>query len=141
MNLQEATRLIRQCAERMDALYGNTVFDEWAVISVHEKMGRILSYLGPRRVDFQKKFAEDVEDLRAEFLSGSHGCGDFGFSRHGVGTKAESFMVLGKGIYLICNNTGQSMDQITKNPLWLQAQVPFAELGDKFRGDPLTAQD
>lgn len=139
MNLQEATRLIRLCAERMDALYGKTVFDEWAVISVHEKKARILTYLGPRRADFKRNFAEDVKDLRTELLSGTHGCGDFGFSRHGVGTRAEAFMVLGKNLYLICNNTGVSMDEISKSPLWLSAQVPFAELGDKFRGDPLVA--
>jgi hypothetical protein len=138
MNLQEATQLIKQCAERMDALYGSAVFDELAVIAVHEKKARIVNYVGPRRADFQKNFAEDVKDLRAELLAGTHGCGDFGFSRHGVGTQAEAFMVLGQGIYLICNNTAQSMDQITKNPLWLQAQVPFAELGDKFRASPLT---
>lgn len=125
----------------MDALYGQPVFDEWAVISVHEKKARVLAYIGPRRADFQKNFAEDVKDLRTELLAGTHGCGDFGFSRHGVGTQAEAFMVLGQGIYLICNNTAQSMDQITKSTLWLNAQVPFAELGDQFRGDPLTVQD
>jgi hypothetical protein len=46
-------------------------------------------------------------------------------------------MVLGKEIYLICNNTVQSMDAITKDPLWLGAQVPFVELSDKFRADPV----
>jgi hypothetical protein len=140
MNLQEATKLIRQCAERMDALYGNTVFDEWAVIAIQEKKGRILNYSGPRRTDFQKNFAADEEDFIALLLSGTHGSGDFEFARHGVGTKADAFMVLGRRIYLICNNTRQSMEQITQNPLWLQAQVPFAELGDKFRADPITTQ-
>jgi hypothetical protein len=46
-------------------------------------------------------------------------------------------MAVGPGIYLICNNTVQSMDGITKDPLWLGAQVPFVELSDKFRADPL----
>lgn len=137
MNLQEATKWIRQCAERMDALYGKTVFDEWAVVAVQEKTGRILTYSGPRRGDFQKYFAADGAELRAELLNGTYGCGDFEFSRHGVGTKGDALLVLGRGIYLICNNTEQSMDQITKNPLWLNAQAPFAELGDKFRADPL----
>jgi len=31
----------------------------------------------------------------------------------------------------------QSMDVIAKDPLWLAAQVPFVELCDKFREDPL----
>ena len=63
--------------------------------------------------------------------------GDFEFTRHGVGTGFESFMVVGKGMYLICNNTVQSMDAISKDPLWIGAQVPFVELSDKFRSDPL----
>jgi hypothetical protein len=49
-------------------------------------------------------------------------------------------MVLGEGIYLICNNTVQSMDGIAKDPLWLGAQVPFVELSDKLRDDPLVAR-
>jgi hypothetical protein len=32
------------------------------------------------------------------------------------------------------------MDGIAKDPLWLGAQVPFAELSDKFRADPVAAR-
>jgi hypothetical protein len=46
-------------------------------------------------------------------------------------------MLLGHAMYLICNNTSDSMDNIAKDPRWLKAQVPFAELGDKLRPDPL----
>ena len=46
-------------------------------------------------------------------------------------------MMLGKSFCLICNNTAKSMDGISKNPRWLSAQVPFAELSDRFRGNPL----
>jgi len=38
---------------------------------------------------------------------------------------------------LICNNTHESMDSIAKNSRWLGAQVPFAELSDKIRANPL----
>ena len=44
---------------------------------------------------------------------------------------------MGPGVYLICNNTRESMDAITKNPRWLDAQVPFAELADKVRDHPV----
>ena len=137
MTLDEASLLIRRCAERMDALYGQTVFDEWAVVSILDHKARLLFYLGPRRADFQKNFADDVADLRAEHRDSTLGNGDFGFTRHGVGTKAEAFMVLGKDIYLICNHTTSSMEEIAKNPKWLAAQAPFAELGDQFRSHPL----
>jgi hypothetical protein len=49
-------------------------------------------------------------------------------------------MALGSECFLICNNTVQSMDAITADPLWLAAQVPFVELSDKFREDPLRYQ-
>jgi hypothetical protein len=137
MTFEEAGKWIRGCAERMDELYGKVVFDEWAVVSLVQHKARIVTYLGPRKEDFQRNFAKDVQDLRAELLSDQHDIGDFEFARHGFGTKVEAFMVVGEDLYLICNNTAQSMTAIAKDPLWLSAQVPFVELSDRFRSDPL----
>jgi hypothetical protein len=139
MTLDQATKLIKSCAEQMDARYKKTVFDEWAIISVEDKKVRLLAYIGPRKEGFQKNFLADAGPLRAGLLAEEPNIGDFEFARHGVGPAFESFMVLGKGIYLICNNTVQSMDAITKDPLWLGAQVPFVELSDKMRDDPVVA--
>jgi hypothetical protein len=135
MNLEQANQRIQKCAGRMNAAYKQVVFDEWAVVSFMERKGKILSYTGPRREDFQKNFANDIRELRVELLDNTHGVGDFEFARHGVGTGVEAFMIIGMGIYLICNNTKNSMDGITKDPLWLGAQVPFVELSDEFRAD------
>lgn len=137
MTLDQANQQIQACAARMNAAYHQVVFDEWAVMSFKNRSGRILSYTGPRREDFQKNFANDIKELRVELLNNTHGVGDFEFSRHGVGTGVEAFMIVGLGLYLICNNTTLSMDEIAKNPLWLNAQVPFAELGDQFRASPV----
>jgi hypothetical protein len=137
MTLDEVKNLIKQCAARMDAFYGTTVFDEWAVISLAENKARVLAYVGPRNDDFLKNFANDLGSLRAELLDTNYGTGDFAFARHATGTKFEAFMVLGSAIYLICNHTRATMDAIAKNPKWLDAQVPFAELGDKLRISPL----
>jgi hypothetical protein len=137
MTAEEAIRNIKVCTDQMNDRYGNMVFDEWAIISLAHNKGRILSYVGPRNDDFLKNFARDLGTLRAELLAGKYTIGDFEFSRHGVGTGFEVFMVLGDGLYLICNNTVSSMNDITKNPRWLNAQVPFAELGDQVRSDPL----
>jgi hypothetical protein len=137
MTLDEVKLLIKTSAARMDALYEKTVFDEWAVISLAENRARVLAYVGPRNDDFLKNFASDLGSLRSELVGGNFGVGDFAFSRHGTGTRFEAFMVLGMAVYLICNNTRDSMDNITKNPSWLKAQVPFAELGDKLRMNPL----
>jgi len=138
MTLDQAKELIKLCAEQMHAQYDKVVFDEWAVISLGEYKGRVHAYMGPRKEGFKKNFLTDAGSLRAGLLAAEHPAGDFEFARHGVGTGFEAFMVLGKGLYLICNNTSQSMDTITKDPLWLAAQVPFAELSEKFRADPLT---
>lgn len=137
MTLDEAKNLIKVCIGQMDACYGKTVFDEWSVLSLAENKARILAYVGPRNDDFLKNFANDLGSLREELLGANYGVGDFAFARHGVGTRFEAFMVLGIAIYLICNNTHESMDTIAKNPKWLNAQVPFAELGDKLRMNPL----
>ena len=75
--------------------------------------------------------------MRTGILEEQYQIGDFEFSRHGVGTGFESFLVLGRGLYLICNNTAETMDAIAKNPKWIGAQVPFVELSERFRADPL----
>ncbi len=138
MTFDQVNKQIKACAQQMDARYGKVVFDEWAIVSLADQKGRLLSYIGPRKDGFQKNFLNDAGSLRAGLLTKQYDPGDFEFSRHEVGPGFESFMVLGKGMYLICNNTVQSMDAITKDPLWLGAQVPFVELSDKLRSDPVT---
>ena len=85
----------------------------------------------------QEERLRELQELRGELLNDQHTNGDFEFAHHGFGTKVEAFMVVGDGLYLICNNTTQAMDGIAKDPLWLSAQVPFVELSDGFRSDPL----
>jgi hypothetical protein len=137
MTLDEAKNFIRNCASQMNSRYGRVVFDEWAVVSLAENKARVLVYYGPRNDDFLQNFVKDLGALRSELIGGRYGVGDFEFSRHGAGTGFESFMVLGPGAYLICNNTSESMESIARNPRWLGAQVPFVELSDKVRDDPL----
>ena len=98
---------------------------------------KVLAYTGPRNDDFLKNFARDLGTLRSALVGGGYGPGDFEFARHGTGTGYEAFLVVGQGLYLICNNTSESMESITKNPRWLGAQVPFAELSEKVRANPL----
>jgi len=121
----------------MNARYGGMVFDEWAIVSLERNRARIVFYTGPRNDDFLKHFVGDLGALRSALLDATYGAGDFEFARHGVGTGIEAFLVLGPGLYLICNNTAETMDGIGKNPRWLGAQVPFAELAEKVRANPL----
>jgi hypothetical protein len=137
MTLEETTKAIKHCSEQMNARYKKVVFDEWAIVSLIHKKSRILNYVGPRNDDFLKNFANDLGALRTELLDARRGAGDFEFTRHGVGTLFEAFVVLGDGHYLICNNTASSMEQLAKDARWIEAQVPFVELSDKVRSSPL----
>jgi hypothetical protein len=138
MTLEETFAEIKACASLMDTRYGKPVFDEWAIISLVENKARVLAYIGPRNDEFLREFVKDLGTLRAELHAEKYNTGDFEFERHGAGTRYEVFMVLGMGLYLICNNTHESMDAIAKDPRWLNAQVPFAELSDKIRANPLS---
>ncbi|HKI69498.1 MAG TPA: hypothetical protein VKA67_07915 [Verrucomicrobiae bacterium] len=137
MTVDEILKQIKGCADQMNDRYGKVVFDEWAVVSLVKNRACILAYVGPRNDDFLKNFANDLGALRSGLLAAEHHVGDFEFARHGVGTGFEAFMVVGEGIYLICNNTQASMNDIAKDPRWLNAQVPFAGLSDKVRSHPL----
>jgi len=137
MTLDEIREKAKACAGQMNTLYGGTVFDEWVVVSLERNRARILHYAGPRNDEFLKNFVADLGPLRTALLDAKYGVGDFEFARHGVGTGIEAFLVLGAGLYLICNNTRESMDGIAKNPRWLNAQVPFVELAEAVRANPL----
>lgn len=132
MNLDEMMQAVRECAQQMDSRYGETVFDEWVVVSLLPAQPRILNYFGPRNYEFRQNFSRDLGTLRAALLSGDHNPGDFEFARHATGTCFEGFMALGDDLYLICNNTRSSMAEIARNPRWLSAQVPFADLSERI---------
>jgi hypothetical protein len=137
MTLEQAIKTIEEHLGRMSERYGRVVFDEWALVAVFERRGRILHYSGARREELQATFADDIRHFTAELVSGRQPLGYFDFSRDSTGAQFDAFVVVGEGCYLVCNNTTQSIAGITKDPRWLQAQVPFAELSERFRSDPM----
>jgi hypothetical protein len=137
MNLDAAFSLVQETEQRMNELYQKPVFDEWAIVARAEDKFLLLRYLGPRKENFQKSFGEDTQELRQRYREGSYGIGDYEFARHGYGTKTEAFVVIGQGLFLLCNNTSKAMAEVAADPLWLGAQAPFVELCDKFRADPV----
>ena len=137
MTLNEAITVIKDRLHQMDELYNKTVFDEWAIIRVEGSRGRILTYEGQRREDFTHSFPAEVKAFGPELLKSSHVPGDYNFCRHAAGTDFDAYLVLGRQMFLICNNTAQSMTGITEDPLWLKAQVPFVEMSEKFRTAPV----
>src|ERR1041385_5203606 len=93
MTLEQSVKLIQSCAEQMNARYQKVVFDEWAIIALSDRKGRLLAYIGPRKSGFQNNFLDDAGPLRSGLLASESNVGDFDFARHGVGTGFESFMV------------------------------------------------
>ena len=139
MTLSQSLDSVKRCADQMNARYGKTVFNEWAIVSLQRGRERIVSYDGPRKEHFQKNFVHDLGSLRTQVLHGKHEPGHFDFARHEVGTAFEAFVCVGEELYLICNHTQTSMHEIAQDARWLDAQKPFAELTEQFRAQPLTA--
>jgi hypothetical protein len=137
MKLDQAVPAIKLCAEKMNSMYGRVVFNEWVLLSFVDGSAKLVAYSGPRKEHFQSNFAADVAELRPRLLSHRCAPGDFEFAWYGSGTGFEAFIVAGPRVYLIWNNTGNSMENLSKDPRWLQAQVPFLELTEFFRTDPL----
>jgi hypothetical protein len=137
MTLSQAVESLKRSAADMDARYGKIVFDEWALVCLQKGHERLVSYLGSRKEHFQKNFVNDLSSLRGELLTAKHQPGHFDFSRHAVGTSFDAFVCAGEELYVICNNTQSSMDQITSDPRWLDAQKAFATMTEQFQADPL----
>ncbi len=137
MTLDEAINTVGMQITRMNEVYQKPVFDEWALVAMFGSKGKALHYTGPRPEEFHKAFNQDVQTFASELQQPTHNLGDFNFARHGVGTRFDAFVVAGDGLFLICNNTRQSMATITQDPLWLSAQVSFVELSETFRSNPL----
>jgi hypothetical protein len=137
MTLDEAVGAVQAHMKRINESYGRTVFDEWAIVAALGGKGRVLHYSGGRREEFGKSFSRDIGSLAGELRRPKQNFGDFEFAREGVGTRFDALMVIGEGLFLICNNTAQSMAGITGDTRWLSAQLPFVELSDTFRSKPL----
>ncbi len=137
MNLESARPLITAALARMNALYHQTVFDEWVVISLQPDRGGILDYHGPRAESYRKQFADDVAPLYAEMAGKRLETGDFEFAPAAAGTRYDACLRVGAASYLIANHTGKSMAQIRADPRWIQAQKAFLDLSNRFRIDPL----
>ena len=137
MTISQSLALVKRTADSMNARYGKVVFDEWAIVSLRRGNEHIVSYQGPRKEDFQKNFVTDLGGLRAEVLTSKHEPGHFDFARNNVGTGFEAFVCAGDELYVICNNTQSSMNEIAKDMRWLDAQKAFAELTETFRVDAL----
>jgi hypothetical protein len=137
MTLEQAANDVNACMRDMAKVYTKPVFDEWLMVSLAGSKGAIFYYAGPRQDEVKDSFPGDVQTLAEELRGRKHEVGDFAFARRAEGTHFDAFLVIGENLYLLCNNTELTMDDIAGSRLWLKARVPFVQLSEKIREDPL----
>lgn len=137
MNLVDARTLLVAALARMNAAYGETVFNEWVLVSLRADRNAILAYEGPRPEKYKQHFTLDLASMLKELAGQKLGVGDFAFAADAVGTHYDACIRLGEASYLFCNHTTRTMAQIRLSPHWLTAQKHWAELAARFATDPL----
>ncbi len=129
---------IRSHMQRMNALYGRPVFDEWALIGLDARgAASVLGYEGPRAESFVEELPGDAAALREAQARRDYHVGDFEFVHEEAGPGLDAFLRAGPAAYLVCNHTGMAMADIRREPRWRQAQVAWFDLAEKFRADPV----
>ena len=140
MTAAEALSLIRSQLDRMNALYGRPVFDEWALLGLNTRgEASVLGYEGPRARSFAEELPADAAALREAQAKRDYGVGDFEFVHEEGGRGLDAFLRAGPAAYLVCNHTGKAMADIRREPRWLKAQAAWFDRGEKFRADPVAA--
>ena len=137
MNLADARPVIVSAFSRMNAAYGEPVFNEWVLVSIRSDRGAIMAYDGPRAEKYKQQFTLDLSSMLKELAGQKLGVGDFAFASDAVGTHYDACLRLGETSYLFANHITRTMAEIRQSPLWLAAQKPWVELSQKFGADPL----
>jgi hypothetical protein len=79
MTLEEADALIKTCIDKMNAVYRQPVFDEWAIVKQNEKQGLVLAYSGPRIENVKRGFLDDLKHILSDMESDKNDPGLFAF--------------------------------------------------------------
>ncbi len=137
MTLNDSRTAITAALGRMNAAYADTVFDEWALVSIKTDGSTILAYTGPRADKFKQSFKTDIQPLREGIANQKLAIGDFAFAPSATGTKHDACLRTGATSFIFCNNTTKTIEDIRANSLWREAQKPFVQLSQLFQTDPL----
>ncbi|MCF7848691.1 MAG: hypothetical protein K9M45_07575 [Kiritimatiellales bacterium] len=137
MNIEKTAELVAKTLDRMAAICGEPVFDEWALVSLGAEGLSLIKYEGSRPDDFADSFTEDFAPLKAEFNALEPHHGSFAFSHEGAGTGFDAFICAGDHLFLLFNHTAKSTTEITQSQGWMKSQEVFAELYERFMQDPL----
>ena len=139
MNLESAVARIQKSFAKLNEAYGRPVFDELAIIQVSGETTLSLHYYeGEREAEFLNEVLEDSVALRNDVGDTRNNLGgEFGFTREGGGEGIDAYICLGPRTFLLCNNTNQSMEEVTRDARWLKAQSEFLNASQYFAVDPL----
>lgn len=139
MNIESAIARIQKSFAKMNEAYGRPVFDEVAIVQASGATTLTLHYYeGARETKFLNEVIEDSVALRNDVGDTRNNVGgEFGFTREGGGEGIDAYISLGPRVFLLCNNTAQSMEEVTKDARWLQAQGEFLNASQFFAVDPL----
>lgn len=137
MNLADARTAVITALGRMNAAYGQPVFNEWVLVSLRADRGAILGYEGPRAESYRQKFTSDIASMLQELAGQKLSVGDFAFAVSAHGTHYDACLRLGESSYLFCNHTTRSMAEIRQSTVWLAAQKVWVGLSQQFAADPL----
>jgi len=139
MNLESAVTFIKKSFGKLDAAYGRPVFDELAIVGLSGSELKLHHYDGPNEEGFLSEFADNTLALRKELTEDQSALGgEFSFTREGQGAGMDAYICLGPEVYLFCNHTQKSMQEITQDPKWLDAQGEFLNASQGFAVDPIT---
>jgi hypothetical protein len=75
--------------------------------------------------------------MRGTFNPAEIQVGDFAFSHEGHGSGFDAYMCIGDHLFVLFNNVEKSTDEITSNPKWKLAQIPFMTLLEHFIANPV----
>ena len=152
MTLSETISYVREMLGRMNEVYGDTFFDEFAIMEFHAENReqrqaatfQIYHYEGPREERFHEDFVTDSAGIRNALTM--HGDawrksgGQFNFTNHGAGEKFDVAMCLRPRIFLFCNNTKKSLAELRESPNWSAPVEVFLEISAEFTATPLQIQ-
>lgn len=139
MDLPAAIACIEKSFSKLDSAYGRTVFDELAIVSFSDQSLDLHYYQGASSDAFLDEFSENSISLRKELIAEQTDAGgEFSFTREGEGANMDAYICLGPKVFLFCNNTEKSMEEVSRDPAWLSAQGEFLLASQRFAVDPLS---
>ena len=140
MNKHEAIEQIQTSLRNMEAIMGEPVFTEWALIIKVADKWKLFAYHGTRQQTFAENFREDMKAMRSPLDPGENSVGNYGFSHDGHGSGFDAYMCVAENAFLLFNHLNKSTTEIVENPKWREAQIHFALLLEAFLSSPLNAQ-